>query len=271
MISRIALISAIVGTTATIAHAAYIDTMFSTGADPSNYGNLIQTLDTASYNFKIPAGFTNSGYTNDIINSGIPIAELDRTDIRTDVYEVTSQQTFNSGSDSITVNPGDLAFAYRIKVVENSTNTIDTIRTFGFTGADIGFGGNGILADTNQLIGHGFFIDGAGANPAAFGPIDSVGSDLEIVPGLFGSLDWNWSGSASEQLANEEEITLILFSKPAPIVQGAAKILSPSGQSVAGTTSEDSGAPVLIPTVPTPGSIAIVALAGSIAVFRRRR
>lgn len=255
------------------ATATYIDTMFQTFADPSTYGNLVQSLDVqaAGYNFQIPAGFTNSGYANNVISGGVPIAELDRTQIRSDVYTVTSAQSFTSGADTINLNPGDMVFAYRIRLTSNSTNTVESLRTWGLTGVDPLLGGNGILAAPDQLIAHGFFIDGAAANPASFGPIDSVGSDLEYAPGFFGSLDWNWSATGSEQLQNTEEITLLLFTKPSPIIDGFAKMLSPAGQAVAGTTFEDTGAPLLIPGVPSPGSVAIIALAGGISIYRRRR
>ncbi|TVQ82469.1 MAG: hypothetical protein EA380_00420 [Phycisphaeraceae bacterium] len=258
---------------ATTAGASYIDTMFQTAADPSTYGNLVQSLDVqaAGYNFQIPAGFTNSGYINNVISGGVPIAELDRTQIRSDVYTVTTAQSFTSGADTINLSPGDMVFAYRIRLTSGSTNTVETLRTWGLTGVDPVLGGSGILAAPDQLIGHGFFIDGASANPAGFGPITTVGSDLEYVPGFFGSVDWNWSPAAVEQLQNTEEITLLLFTKPSPIIDGFAKMLSPSGQAIAGTTFEDTGAPLLIPGVPSPGSVAIIALAGGITLYRRRR
>ena len=255
------------------ATATYIDTMFQTAADPATYGTLVQSLDVqaAGYNFQIPAGFTNSGYANNVISGGVPIAELDRTQIRSDVYTVTTAQSFTSGSDTINLNPGDMVFAYRIRLTGGSTNTVETLRTWGLTGVDPILGGSGILAAPDQLIGHGFFIDGAGANPAGFGPITTVGSDLEYVPGFFGSVDWNWSAAASDQLQNSEEITLLLFTKPSPIIDGFAKMLSPAGQAIAGTTFEDTGAPLLIPGVPSPGSVAIIALAGGVTLYRRRR
>ncbi len=256
------------------ASAAYTDTIFTGAADPASYGNLVASLDIAStaWDFPVGASKLDSGYKAEILDgSGNPLAldpgtSPNTTSLRTDVYEVTSATSVGT----INLVPGDLAFAYRIGLTGENTNTIETLQKFGVFGLNPDFfpQGDGTFTQ-DQLLGRAVSVNGLG-NPATSFPTGSAG-DLEISM-FFSQIDFEWEfGNQNAQMNAGEEVTLILFARDAIVIDGFASFAGTAGQAPATTDQNANDAPVLIPGIPTPGSIALVGLGGLAAVRRRRR
>ncbi|GEM_PF-6681927 len=269
--------AAIIGLAATSA-SAYVNTMFQAN-NPASYGTLIQSLDIASTSWDFPfdtgTGKTNSGFKAEVLDpAGNPIV-LDpgvtpnTTSLVSEVFRVDTTTVISDPAGDITLDPGDLVFSYRLRLVGANNNTVQTLTEFGVTALGPNLGGNPDIFDAALLKGRGFSTDGLGA-PAASGPL-AVGNDLTVAPGLFSSLDWRWSVDESQRLQNGEEVRLLMFSEPAQIGDGFAKFLGAPGQAVAGTDATAQGAPVLVPIIPSPGAAVLLGLAGLAAVGRRHK
>jgi hypothetical protein len=274
-------------TTLSLPAIAYVNTMYSTGFDPSVFGAPIASLDITStaWDFPLDAnevlqGKKDSGFKAEILNgSGVPIA-LDpfaipnKTSLRTDVYTVTAPTVVPDGSGNLNLQPGDLVFAYRLRLVANNTNTVETLQEFGVQGFGGDLGGFGAF-NSSIVIGRGFSISGLAVPSADFPASDAA--DFEEGdfggPGLeYSSLEWNWLFSdQAAQMPNGKEITLLVFARGATFAEGFAKFSGVSGQAGSGTSTVANNAPVLIPVVPTPGASALVLGAGLMVARRRRQ
>lgn len=227
--------------------------MFSS-APPATYGTQIASLDvaTTSYDFPFGAGFTTSGYVD---NFGS--VELDRTQLVSTVYRVNAPT--NVGGVSLSTN--DLVFAYTIRLVEASTNTVTTMKEFQVGLLNFGVGDR---MDGSSVKGRGFVATGVPT------PVGGNAGDLESIGSFGASHDWEWGVTGPEQLQNSQTITLLMFTEPRPIVQGLGNFAAPPGQQ-AGVDPLASGAPVLIPAVPAPGAGALWAVSAGLLAARRRR
>lgn len=248
------------GTVGAAASAGVFDPAMYNSADPSGYGTLLAELNIAdtSYDFPFQAGFSSSGYVNEF--NGV---EFDRTELVSRVYRVDTQTTFSMNGDSLTLNPGDQVFSYSITLVEQSSNTISSLAEFQVGRLD--FGGNGALGmDESVIIGRGF------VDTIVNTPVGGDASDLSAVGDLGSSLDFQWPTDSSEQLMNDESITLLMFTRATQIGDGFANFSAPPGQQSLGDPNAN-GAPALIPIIPAPGAGALAALAVGFASVRRRR
>lgn len=244
-----------------MAMGAYQNTMYQSGAHPSTYGSLVASLDIASTAYDFPYDnnfFTHSGYINEIAGF-----EFDRTELITEVYRVTTPQTFTVGPDSISLNRNDMVFSYRIRLVEASTNTINALREFQVQGLSLIPGSDAM--DANLLKGRGFHLSGGAVNTP-----DAELNDLSNFGGFGSKVDFNWSGPDTDQLDNDQEITLLIFANPSVWGAGTANFVAQPGQA-SGTDPNANNAPVLIPVIPAPGSVMIVSLAGIGLSSRRIR
>jgi hypothetical protein len=270
---RITTSAAIAGSTicflAGSALAAFDSTIYDTGADPASYGtvvaNAINPLDAnATYNWPHDSNFfDNSGYI-----SSVGGTEFDRTQLVSTVYEVNNTTVFTSGSDTITLDPGDRVFAYTLRLVNASANTVTSIFEAQITGVNTngqpGSVTNPDAMAASLLKGRGVFAS-AGLNLPDAAPGDFT--DL----GAFGSaVDFFWNGNDTEQLQAGQEITLLLFAEPSPIGYGAANF---AGNPAQGSNSDPNanGAPILIPVIPTPGAAMLIGAATLASLGRRRR
>ena len=265
-------VGVIAGSLVTAASAnAYVNTMFESLADPSTYGSLIASLDIADTSWDFPPdtsfGYTNSGYKAETLVADVPVLTNDTTTLVSEVYSVTTQTTFVNGPDSLTLNPGDRVFSYRIRLTSPNSNTIDTMREFGVTGLAESFGGEGFF-DDSIVLGRGLSVAGLGSGTANFP--EPVAGDFDFLGGVFGSLDWQWPVNAIDQMNAGEEITLLMFTRNVPVVEGLAKFVGVPGQSSLITDPNANNAPVLIPAIPGPGA-AVGLLAGGLLVGARRR
>lgn len=238
----------------------YQNAMFQS-TNPATYGTLVASLNIADTAYDFPYDnnfFTHSGYINE--NAGF---EFDRTELISEVYRVNQAQSFTVGADTINLSPNDMVFSYRIRLVEASTNTINALREFQAQGLSAIPGSDAM--DANLLKGRGFYLsDGAVNTPTP------QANDL-LNAGPFGSkVDFNWAGADIDQLDNDQEITLLLFSNPSGWGNGTATFAAQPGQS-AGTDPNANNAPILIPVLPSPGSVMILSLAGFGLSSRRIR
>lgn len=274
-----------IATAAAASHAAFETFSYESAADPASYGSLVSSLDVASTSYDFPIdtspvlGFTNSGFKAEILDpgTGLPVApdfaaNPNTAQVRTDVYEVTSPTVVSDGGDDLTLDPGDLVFAYRIQHVgdagDNNTNVVDTVVEFGITSGLFAGGSNEF--DSSIVKGRGFSVAGLSNLPSGL-PIPQAG-DFDILPGFFSSLDWRWDeGVAASQLQNAEEITLLVYTKPALIENGEGKLVGVTGQASSNTDPNANNIPVLVPAVPSPGAVGLAALGLAIAAPRRRR
>ena len=244
-----------------VSMGAYQNAMFNSGAHPSTYGSLVASLNIAdtAYDFPYDAGnFTTSGYINEVAGF-----EFDRTELITEVYRVTSPQSFTVGADTINLDRNDMVFSYRIRLVGASANTINTLREFQVQGLSLIPGSDAM--DAGLLKGRGYHLSGGPVNTP-----DPEANDLTNL-GAFGSkVDFNWSGADVDQLDNNQEITLLLFASPSVWGNGTANFVAQPGQG-AGVDPNANNAPVLIPLIPAPGSVAFLSVIGIGLSSRRIR
>lgn len=237
------------------ASAVFDPAMYSV-ADIGSFTNLVATLDIASTSYSFPfdnGQYTTSGYVREVGGQVI-----DSTGLVTNVYEVT-QQTNIGG---LTLNAGDMIWAYTIDLVSASTNTVTSLSEFQVGG--LSFLGTDVM-DGSLVLGRGFLTPGAGVDT----PIGNPG-DFEDL-GMFGSsLDWQWSDDVAMQLGNDETITLLMFTSAALIGEGLANFIAPPIQAN-GVDPIANGAPVLIPiAIPAPGAAGVLLGFGLFSSRRRR-
>ncbi len=266
--TQISMVAGVVAVAAGSAIGAYQNNMYDTGVAPASYGTLVgspfDTNTDGGFNwpFDAGAGFTTSGHIDEL--GGF---EFDRTQLISEVYRVNTQTTFNDGGDSITLNPGDMVFSYRIRLVNASTSTLNSLKEVQLS--QIGIPGVGLATD--RILGRGVYqgLTFGGSLPATDIP-DPLAGDLFSIPGFGGSLDWKWTGPDTDHLQNSEEITILMFTEPSAITGGFMSFAGNPGQD-SGVDPNGNFAPVLIPTFPTPGTAALLIGAGAFAGIRRRR
>jgi hypothetical protein len=273
-------------TAITMPAIAYVNTMYSVGFDPSVYGAPIASLNITStaWDFPLDAnevlqGKKDSGFKAEILDgSGFPIApdvfvNPNKTSLQTDVYSVTSATVIPDGSGNLNLVPGDLVFAYRIRLVGNNTNTVETLQEFGINGFGGDLGGFGAF-DSSVVLGRGYTVSGLATPANDFPAADAA--DFEegdfFGPGSeYSSLEWNWDfGNQAAQMNNTHQITLLVFARGAIVTDGFAKFAGVSGQAGTTTSTVANNAPVLIPTVPAPAASTVLLAAGVLASRRRR-
>lgn len=242
------------------AQAAFDTTLHAVGFDPSTIGTEIASLDIAStsYGFPMQGGTTTSGYVDD---GPIPGTFLDKTQLVTRVYTVT-QQTSLGG---LTLNVGDNIFAYTIRLVQESTNTVQTMSQFQVTGIGGLDDGNGNFSDALQssfVKGYGF-VTGASTGPVA------KPTDFSDYGAFGGKLDFEWGDGSANHLDNGQTITLLMFTSPSAIGNGFGNMTGPPVNSTIDPNAEYM--PILIPIIPSPGAGAVFGLAAIAGVARRRR
>ncbi|MEC9372549.1 MAG: hypothetical protein VYC34_01845 [Planctomycetota bacterium] len=261
MSRKVLIAAAAGGVCSASAFAGIFDPAMYGSPDPSTYGTLIASLDIddTAYDFPFAASFSSSGFVN--VFNGF---ELDRTDLVSNVYRVTSQTTVMSGGDMLTLNPGDNVYAYTIRLVEASTNTVSTMSEFQVGALD--FSGATIGMDETLIRGRGFVTPGSGVQT----PLGGNAGDLSAIGNFGSSLDWEWSTDASGQLMNDETITLLMFTTASMPIEGLANFSGPPGQQSVGDPNAN-GAPALVPTIPGPGAITLLGAAGLCLGSRRRR
>ena len=238
------------------ASAVFDPAMYSV-ADIASFTNLVATLDIASTSYSFPfdnGQYTTSGYVREVGGQVI-----DSTGLVTNVYEVTQQTNIGGG---LTLNAGDMIWAYTIDLVSASTNTVTSLSEFQVGG--LSFLGTDVM-DGSLVLGRGFLTPGAGVDT----PIGNPG-DFEDL-GMFGSsLDWQWSDDVAMQLGNDQTITLLMFTSASLIGEGLANFIAPPIQAN-GVDPIANGAPVLIPiAIPAPGAAGVL-LGFSLFSSRRRR
>lgn len=256
--------------------AAFDNTIYSAANDPSTYGSLIASLDVDTTAYTWPAnngaGKLDSGFKAEILDgAGNPLVldfgvNPNVTQLTTDVYRVTSPQSIGG----LSVQTGDLAFAYRIQLVGNNANTIETLQKFGIDGRDPGLdpNGGGTFTD-NEVYGRAFTFSGL-SNPGTAFPVTTGANDYKNF-GVVSFIDYQWElGNQLNQLNNAEEITLLLFARGATVTNGFANFAGTSGQASPTTDTVANDVPILIPTVPGPGSLALLGIGGMLASRRRR-
>ena len=273
----------------TSAASAFVDTMYAAPTDPSTYGSLVASLDIASTSWDFPfnngAGKLDSGYKAEILDgSGNPLVldfgvSPNKTTLVTDVYRVTSATTIPDGSGNLNLIPGDLVFAYRIGLVGNNANTIDTLYEFSVGGIEAGSfwdanGDAGGYFDSSIVLGRGYTVDGLGAATGQF-PLTGPGDFSSSSPGGLGylsQLDFDWEfGNQAAQMDNAQQITILMFARGAQISNGFGKFVGTAGQAAPTTDQNANNAPILIPVVPSPGAFGLLAIVGLASGSRRRR
>lgn len=255
------IITALGGTCAITASAlaGFSGTMFEVMTDPSSWAGSTQiaTLDsqTAGFNYNPASGFA-AIFSN---------FELDRTQVRTDVFQMGQLTTIVNGSNSIVLTPGDLVFAYRVRLVNSFPGlTVESMNEAQVIGApDFGFGQDPMAAAL--LNGQGFVSTTHFDNPD--------GGNIDDAAEFGSSVDFEWPDLDVNQLDNGEFITLLLFSDPAGVGQGVMNMSAPPGQSggLIGFAQGAEAPPVLIPIVPTPGALALGAVGMVVFTSTRRR
>lgn len=237
--------------------AGFNSTMFQSSA-PSTWADatLIASLDSSNFDFPDDSGF-------ELVFGNIV---FDRTSVRSDVYRADAPRVINTGGSSLTLDAGDLVFAYTIRLVQaapgSTVNTVNEIQAIG--APDFGFGADAMAA--SLINGQGFVVTTVHDNTPTTGNIDDAAE--------FGSsVDWEWPGFDSGQLDNSDTITLLLFTDPAAIGTGVLNLISPPGQigGITGVAQAAEAPPILIPIIPSPGAT-VLAIAGlGLTAARRRR
>jgi len=251
-----------------LAQASFNAAMLEVSSPLTDLGASIQSLDiddtSFQYSFRASSGFTTSGFSLDVGGDVI-----DRTEFRTDVFRVGAQTTINSGGDSLTLNQNDLIFAYTIRLVADSTSTVEAVSELNVSG----FSPFSDVMDQSLIKGRGFLTPDAGVGT----PLGSDPTDLTTVSDG-ASLEWTWGGPVAEQLDNGETITLLMFTDPARVGLGFSNFFSFTGLEASNvdtqaSTPPDNLVPALIPIpIPTPGALVIGALAiGTAGLARPRR
>jgi hypothetical protein len=274
MLSQFTQACTIVGVVAVAgsAYGAYQNNMYDTGAAaPSSYATLVgspfDTNTDGGYNWPLDnLSDTTSGYIDELDIGGGTIIEFDRTQLISEVYRVNTQTIFNDGGDSITLNPGDMVFSYRIRLVQASTSTLNSLKEVQLSQ----IGGPGVGLATDRILGRGVYQGLTFPGLPATDTPDPGAGDLFEIPGFGGSLDFKWTGPDTDHLQNSEEITLLMFTEPSAITGGFMSFAGNPGQD-SGVDPNANFAPVLIPTFPTPGTAALLLSAGVFAGARRRR
>lgn len=215
---------------------------------------LLQSLNIADTAFQFTPGgsFTTSGYVNEIAGN-----VFDQTELTSRVYRVTSQTNLANG---LTLNVGDNVFAYTIRLVEDSANTVNSLREFQVGLLDF-FGGT--VMDGSVVTGYGHVTTSVST------PVANA-NDFEDLGAFGASLDWQWGPADVDQLDNNEAITLLMFTMPTLIGEGIGNFAAPPGQPT-GVDPLATGAPVLIPIVPAPGGALALGALGIACAARRRR
>ncbi len=267
--TRIPMIVALAGGLTASASAAFnTNVLFEEAADPSTWGfaNLIASLDAASTGFDYNPV---SGFAWEFFGT-----EQDRTDVNSEVYEITSETVFQTGGEQIVMEPGSLVFAYRLRLVESNSLTVNGLREAQVLGAPLfGFGQDALQG--SFLRGQGYITGGGLTNAPLSGDFDDFGDF-----GAFVDFQWFDPQVGDQPLTNDEEVVMLLFSDPADIGRGVLSLAAPPGQTggLTGITQDisqnppiDESPPVLIPIIPAP-SVAWVGIgAGLLAAGRRRR
>jgi hypothetical protein len=273
-------------TAITMPASAYVNTMYSVGFDPSVFGAPIASLNITStaWDFPLDAsevlqGKKDSGFKAEILDgSGFPLVpdpfvNPNKTSLQTDVYSVTAPTVIPDGSGDLNLLPGDLVFAYRLRLTGNNANTVETLQEFGVNGFGPDLGGFGAF-DSSVMLGRGYTVSGLGAATTEFplaDPSDFEEGDLFGPGSEFSSLEWNWQfGNQAAQMGNAEQITLLIFARGAVVTEGFAKFAGASGQAGTTTSTVANNAPVLIPTIPAPAGTTLLVGAGLMAARRRR-
>ncbi len=248
-------------------HAAFDPAMYSVGSSLTSFSSLNQSLDIAStpYNFPFQAGtFVRSGYV-----STLGTVELSRTQLVTDVYTVTQASTFSQGASSITLNPGDMIWAYTITLVDASTQTVKSLSQFQVGGGAFAPGTD--VMDGSVIKGRGVATPGVGVSS----PLGGNAGDLEDLSGFgipFASLDWSWDIATANQLLNSQTITMLMFTGAANIGNGFANMIGNPAQQGTGSDPVANGAPVLIPiAIPSPGAAGVLFGGFALLAGKRRR
>lgn len=241
------------------AFAGFSGTMFESASDPAGWAGstLIASLDSASTGFNYTA---NSGFA--AVFSGF---ELDRTHVISDVYRLSQLTTITNGPNSISLQPGDLVFAYRVRLVSSFPGlTVESLNEAQVIGApDFGFGENPM--DASLINGQGFVTTSHFNNPE--------GGNIDDAAEFGSSVDFEWPVLDTDHLNNGEFITLLMFTSPANIGRGVLNLNAPPGQSggIIGVAQGAEAPPILIPiTIPAPGAAGLI-FVGALASVRRRQ
>lgn len=236
---------------------AFSDGIVQEANDPSTwaFADFVTSLDAASTGFDYPV---DSGFA--LVDN--VLGELDRTDVVSEVYRFNADNTFDDGTNSLDLFEGDLAFVYRVTLVQSSAQTVTSLTEAQVIGVPAFGFGQDVMAG-NLLIGQAVVDNGS--NLPGSGNFDDAG--------VFGSsVDFEWPGADVDNLDNSTTAVLILFSRPAAIGEGVLNLFAPPGQpnNLTGIAQADGAPPILIPIIPAPGGVALGAV-GLLAVARRRR
>jgi len=259
-----ALVAACGGTSASAFDSSVL---YQDSADPSTwaFADLVASLDAASTGFDYNPV---SGFAWEFLGQ-----EQGRTDVNTEAYEINTETTFMTGSSSLVMEAGSWVFAYRVRLLEANSLTVNGLREAQVLGQPLFGFGQDVMA--GSLIRAQGYINGASLmNPPLSGDFDDFNE--------FGSsVDFQWfDGQTGDQpLVNDEEVVMLLFTDPAQIGQGVLSLAAPPGQAsgLTGVTQDisqnppvDESPPVLVPIIPAP-SVAWIGIGAGLMAARRRR